>query len=55
LWHGLICPIAFVVSLFTPAVRMYEVNNRGRLYDFGFLMGVSVVLGGSGSQASQVR
>ena len=55
LWHGLICPIAFVVSLFTPAVRMYEVNNRGRLYDFGFLIGVSVVLGGSGSQAPQVR
>ena len=55
LWHGLICPIAFVVSLFTPAVRMYEVKNRGRLYDFGFLIGVSVVLGGSGSQAPQVR
>ena len=34
LWHGLISPITFIVSLFTPAVRIYEINNRGRWYDF---------------------
>ncbi len=52
LWHGLICPITFIVSLFKPGVRMYETNNRGRLYDFGFLLGASSSLGGSGSQTS---
>ena len=49
-WHGLICPITFIVSLFYPGVRIYEVNNRGRLYDFGFLIGASSALGGGGSQ-----
>jgi hypothetical protein len=50
-WHGLICPITFLVSLFNPRVRIYETNNRGRLYDFGFLMGASSALGSSGSEA----
>lgn len=54
LWHGLICPITFLVSLFAPGVRIYEVNNRGRLYDFGFLIGASSSLGGSGSQSDKV-
>jgi hypothetical protein len=50
LWHGLICPITFVVSLFTPSVRIYEINNRGRLYDLGFLLGASASFGGTGSE-----
>jgi hypothetical protein len=45
-WHGLIFPIAFIVSLFTPKVRIYEVHNRGRLYDFGFYLGAVGTLGG---------
>ena len=49
-WHGIISPITFVISLFNPAVRMYEVNNGGRLYDFGFLFGMLIVLGGGQSQ-----
>lgn len=53
-WHGLICPITFFVSLFTPGVRIYETHNRGRLYDLGFLLGASSSLGGSGSQADEV-
>jgi hypothetical protein len=50
LWHGLICPITFIVSLFTPNVRIYERNNRGLWYDFGFLLGASIALGGGGSR-----
>jgi len=50
-WHGLILPFTFLVSLFNPNVRIYETNNRGRLYDFGFLLGASSSLGGSGSTA----
>ena len=42
LWHGLIAPLTFVVSLFRPSVRIYETENRGRLYDLGFLIGVTV-------------
>ncbi len=55
LWHGLISPITFWVSLFSPNVRIYEANNRGRLYDFGFLIGVSGAFGGSGSQTNAPR
>ena len=54
-WHGLICPITFIVSLFNPGVRIYEKNNRGRLYDFGFLIGASSALGGSGEAGSELR
>ena len=39
LWHGLICPIAFVISLFNRAVPMYEVHNNGKWYNFGFILG----------------
>ncbi|MHB0975597.1 MAG: hypothetical protein ACYC1U_00195 [Candidatus Aquicultorales bacterium] len=50
LWHGLIAPITFIVSLFKPNVNIYEVYNNGAWYNFGFLLGVAV-LGGSGSSA----
>jgi hypothetical protein len=52
LWHGLICPFTFIASLFTDDVRMYETNNTGRGYEFGFILGASGALGGGGSQAS---
>lgn len=42
LWHGLIAPIVFLVSLFQPNVRIYETNNCGRFYDFGFMIGITV-------------
>lgn len=29
LWHGLIVPVTFVISLFTEQVNVYEVANRG--------------------------
>jgi hypothetical protein len=49
LWHGIISPIVFVVSLFVSDVRIYEVNNKGLWYDFGFLVGISASLGGGGT------
>ena len=45
LWHGLIVPITFLVCIFNPNVRIYETNNRGRLYDLGFLIGASGSIG----------
>jgi hypothetical protein len=40
LWHGIIAPLVFIISLFVDGVRVYETNNKGRRYDFGFLIGV---------------
>jgi hypothetical protein len=46
LWHGIIAPFAFVISLFSSQVGVYEVNNTGHLYDFGFLLGIAATFGG---------
>jgi hypothetical protein len=57
LWHGLISPVTFVVSLFNHDVNIYEVRNDGNWYNFGFILGVALVFSGgarSGS-AAQVR
>lgn len=51
LWHGLIAPITFVVSLFSDTVGIYEVPNTGAWYDFGFLLGLSMVFSGGGAGA----
>jgi len=40
LWHRLIAPIVFIVSLFVPGVSIYETNNNGRWYEFGFVLGI---------------
>jgi len=42
LWHGLILPITFVVSLFTDNVSIYDVHNNGNWYDFGFVLGIAI-------------
>ena len=46
LWHGFICPVTFVVSLFTESVGIYEAHNNGGWYDLGFLLGASAIFGG---------
>ena len=51
-WHGLIAPITFIVSLFNPDVNIYETNNNGRWYEFGFLIGLSSSLGGGGASTA---
>jgi hypothetical protein len=53
LWHGVISPVTFVVSLFTSQVHLYEVHNNGGWYDLGFLMGITSVHGGG--QAARSR
>ena len=50
LWHGLIMPFTFFVSLFDSGVRIYEANNNGRWYEFGFIIGASSAFGGTASQ-----
>ena len=53
LWHGVIAPIAFVISLFDNDVRMYAFPNGGRWYDFGFLLGLGIWGGGAGAGAAR--
>ena len=49
LWHGIIAPITFIISLFSDNVSMYEVHNTGGWYDFGFVLGAGILFGGGGS------
>ena len=46
-WHGIIAPFAFVVSLFKENVGIYETHNNGRWYNFGFIFGLMIVFGGN--------
>ena len=46
LWHGIIAPITFIISLFTNDVSIYEVHNDGNWYDFGFVLGAGILFGG---------
>jgi hypothetical protein len=52
LWHGLICPITFLISLFSDKVHIYEVHNSGGWYNFGFVLGSGILFGGGGSASS---
>ena len=55
LWHGIIVPVTFIISLFSDNVDMYEVHNTGGWYNFGFILGVMIIFGGSGGGASRRR
>ena len=46
LWHGIIAPITFLISLFTDEINVYEVVNSGNWYDFGFVLGAGILFGG---------
>ena len=52
LWHGIISPITFIISLFTKYVNFYEVCNSGGWYDFGFVLGAGILAGGSSTASS---
>lgn len=45
-WHGWIAPISLIGSLFNHNLRVYEVNNTGWWYDFGFYMAIISGFGG---------
>jgi hypothetical protein len=53
LWHGLIAPITFIISLFNDNVNIYEVVNNGGWYNFGFILGVMIIFGGGGGGSSR--
>ena len=47
LWHGVISFISLIIHIFNENVVVYELNNTGNWYDFGFLLGVIFIWGGS--------
>ena len=55
LWQGFILPVTFVISLFTDEVTIYEVRNTGGWYDFGYVIGVSLIFSGGGGAAGSRR
>jgi hypothetical protein len=46
LWHGVISFISLIIHIFNENVSVYEINNTGGWYDFGFLLGVICIWGG---------
>jgi len=45
-WHGWIAPISLIVGFFNDTTRVYDPNNTGWWYDFGFYMAVISGFGG---------
>jgi hypothetical protein len=50
LLHGFLILFSFVASLFTD-YRIYAFPNSGGWYDFGYLLGAMMFLGGGGAGA----
>lgn len=50
LWHGFIIVVTFIIGWFTDSVQIYARNNTGGWYDFGFLLGILIMLSGSGGR-----
>ncbi len=48
LLHGFLIVFSFVGSLFMD-VRIYNFPNSGGWYDFGYVLGAAMFLGGAGS------
>ena len=55
LWHGFITPFAFIISLFKKTVGIYETHNNGGWYNFGYVLGLMIIFGGSGGAGRGAR
>jgi len=53
LWHGIIAPFTFFISLFSDSIAIYAINNNGGWYDFGFVIGAGIIFGGSGKASKR--
>lgn len=45
-WHGWIAPVSLIYSLFNKNISIYETNNIGWLYNFGYYIAVISGFGG---------
>lgn len=46
IWHGWIAPFSLIVGFFNESISIYEVNNTGWWYDFGYYMAIISGFGG---------
>ena len=46
IWHGWMAPISLIVGIFKASIRVYEPNNSGWWYDFGFYLAIVGGFGG---------
>ena len=46
IWHGWIAPISLIMSFFNSSIKIYEINNTGFWYDFGFYIAIISGFGG---------
>ncbi len=44
-WHGIISCVTLILGIWNHGVKVYEVDNTGGWYDFGFLIGVTMLWG----------
>lgn len=49
--HGFLILFSLIGSIFMD-IRMYAFPNSGVMYDFGYLIGAAMFLGGGGASAS---
>ena len=54
LWNGFSAPFALIGSIFWP-IRVYAFPNSGGWYDFGYVIGVSIIFGSGGHGARRRR
>jgi hypothetical protein len=47
LWHGIITPFSWIGSLFSDNIAIYAYDNNGGWYDFGFILGIGSLGGGT--------
>ncbi len=53
IWHGWIAPFSLILSLFNKSISIYEINNTGWWYDFGFY--ISIISGFGGIQLARKK
>lgn len=51
LWHGIIAPFAVIAYFFDNDIVLYSSINNGFLYNIGFLLGISIIIGGGSKSA----
>lgn len=50
IWHGWIAPVSLIWGLINPDIRVYEIQNTGWWYDFGFYIAIISGFGSLGFQ-----
>ncbi len=55
LWHGIIVPFSFIISLFKEGVAVYGINNNGNWYNLGFVIGAAIIFGSGGNASGRSK